>query len=91
MVKFKYPEFIHVFEEDGRIRVDIGHQETNAPDRVRMLLDKDQALGLKQQLERVIPKVEFHEKRLQEQFGPLNRHELDDLIEKNVHSFEDGM
>lgn len=87
MVKFKYPEFIYVFEEEGRVRIDIGHNETDAPERVRLLLDKDQALGLKQQLEREISKVEYHERHIQEHYGPLNRQEMDSLIEKEHRQF----
>ncbi|MBS4024398.1 MAG: hypothetical protein KGZ96_01845 [Clostridia bacterium] len=87
MVKFKYPEFIYAFEQEGRVRIDIGHNETNAPERVRLLLDKDQALGLKEQLEREIAKVEYHERHLKEHLGALNRQELDSLIEKKHGDF----
>lgn len=87
MVKFKYPEFIYVFEQAGRIRIDIGHHETDATDRVRMLLDKDQAIGLQRQLAREIEKVEFHEEELKEKYGPLNRQELDSIIEEQYSHF----
>ncbi|MDW7674001.1 MAG: hypothetical protein SCK28_05635 [Bacillota bacterium] len=87
MVKFKYPEFIEVFEQEGRIRLDIGNQETDAPDRVRLLINKKQAIGLKKQLEQEISKVEYHERHLKEQMGPLNQLELDSIIDKEWHEF----